>query len=392
MHNEDEDEEGGRELAKWEQAYEASWAGLKEDASGRLDMTIEARTRRRLGPAPGAEALRQRRGLHRHLVLIIDGSRSMLLTDLRPNRFRLVLRLVQNFVREFFDQNPLAQLSLVLLHDSIAERLTELSGNGARHLQALTAAEAHVPAGDLSMQNGLELARASLKGIPRYGTREVLLILGALATVDPGDIGVTAAALVKEQARVSVLGMGAELYVASRLASASQGTYRVATNEEHLADLLLAHSPPPPAVHRVEASLVQMGFPQRRTDEAPSLCACHKEYKLGGYFCPRCRSKLCELPSECLVCGLTLVASPHLARSYHHLFPVPAYKELALPTPATCFACQVCVECKSDKPDKSEPRAMMYECPQCTRRVCIECDIYIHDNLHNCPGCLERPS
>ena len=28
------------------------------------------------------------------------------------------------------------------------------------------------------------------------------------------------------------------------------------------------------------------------------------------------------------MCGLTLVSSPHLARSYHHLFPVPPFAEV----------------------------------------------------------------
>lgn len=32
---------------------------------------------------------------------------------------------------------------------------------------------------------------------------------------------------------------------------------------------------------------------------------------------------------SCHVCGLTLVSSPHLARSYHHLFPVPAFAEVS---------------------------------------------------------------
>ena len=31
---------------------------------------------------------------------------------------------------------------------------------------------------------------------------------------------------------------------------------------------------------------------------------------------------------SCHVCSLTLVSSPHLARSYHHLFPVPAFEPL----------------------------------------------------------------
>ena len=36
--------------------------------------------------------------------------------------------------------------------------------------------------------------------------------------------------------------------------------------------------------------------------------------------------RYCELPVECRGCGLTLVSAPHLARSYHHLFPLPIFK------------------------------------------------------------------
>lgn len=44
------------------------------------------------------------------------------------------------------------------------------------------------------------------------------------------------------------------------------------------------------------------------------------------YACPRCRAAYCELPIECTVCGLTLVAAPHLARAYHHLFPLENFE------------------------------------------------------------------
>ena len=52
-------------------------------------------------------------------------------------------------------------------------------------------------------------------------------------------------------------------------------------------------------------------------------------FSTGGYFCPVCENKYCELPVECNVCGLTLVMAPHLARSYHHLFPLDSYKEIS---------------------------------------------------------------
>lgn len=60
-----------------------------------------------------------------------------------------------------------------------------------------------------------------------------------------------------------------------------------------------------------------------------------------GYNCPQCGSRYCELPVECKQCGLTLVSAPHLARSYHHLFPLKPFIEREVTTIAVkvCFAC-----------------------------------------------------
>ncbi len=41
------------------------------------------------------------------------------------------------------------------------------------------------------------------------------------------------------------------------------------------------------------------------------------------------QARVLELPTACHVCGLTLVSSPHLARSYHHLFPVRPFQEVS---------------------------------------------------------------
>lgn len=92
----------------------------------------------------------------------------------------------------------------------------------------------------------------------------------------------------------------------------------------------MEHAPPPAAQAEMSvASLVRMGFPQRGAEDAVALCACHREVKMGGgYTCPRCKARVCELPTQCHICGLTLVSSPHLARSYHHLFPVSPFEEV----------------------------------------------------------------
>lgn len=119
--------------------------------------------------------------------------------------------------------------------------------------------------------------------------------------------------------------------------------------QAHLKDLILEHAPPPPAIAEFAiANLIRMGFPQRAAEGVISICSCHKEAKFGGgYTCPRCKARVCELPTECRICGLTLVSSPHLARSYHHLFPVTPFDDVApLIVPnqhrrsKNCFGCQ----------------------------------------------------
>lgn len=57
-----------------------------------------------------------------------------------------------------------------------------------------------------------------------------------------------------------------------------------------------------------------MGFPVRLPQGGESLCACHGLLRKGGYLCPRCGSKMCDVPTDCEVCGLMVVSSPHLAR------------------------------------------------------------------------------
>lgn len=121
------------------------------------------------------------------------------------------------------------------------------------------------------------------------------------------------------------------------------------TLQSHFKELLLEHAPPPPAIAEyAAANLIKMGFPQRGAEGAISICSCHKEAKVGGgYTCPRCKARVCELPTECRLCGLTLVSSPHLARSYHHLFPVTPFNEVPQmllnrmhQKPKTCYGCQ----------------------------------------------------
>eukprot|EP00261_Vitis_vinifera_P034858 XP_019076101.1 PREDICTED: general transcription factor IIH subunit 2 isoform X1 [Vitis vinifera] len=309
--------------------------------------------------------------------------------DFKPSRMAVVAKHIEAFIREFFDQNPLSQIGLVTIKDGLAQCLTDLGGSPDSHVKALMGKLEC--SGDSSLQNALDLVHGYLNQIPSYGHREVLILYSALSTCDPGDIMETIQECKKSKIRCSVIGLSAEIFICRHLCQETGGSYSVALDESHFKELLLEHAPPPPAIAEFAiANLIKMGFPQRAAEGVISICSCHKEAKVGGgYTCPRCKARVCELPTECRICGLTLVSSPHLARSYHHLFPIPPFDEVSLSllnnphqrSSRACFGCQESLLIPGNKP------TLCVACPKCKQHFCLDCDIYIHESLHNCPGC-----
>ncbi|AEO61641.1 hypothetical protein MYCTH_2311995 [Thermothelomyces thermophilus ATCC 42464] len=464
---------GARSKAAWED-IKRSWENVveTEDGSITIEALIEAEKRRRLM----RDTTPFQRGIIRHLMLVLDMSFAMAEKDLLPNRYLLTLNYAVDFVREYFEQNPISQLGIVGMRDGIAVRISDMGGNPAEHIEKLrTWAEQQEPQGNPSLQNALEMCRGALFHTPSHGTREVLIIYGALLSSDPGDIHDTIAKLLNDRIRVSVVGLAAQVAICEQLCTRTNGgdpsSYAVALHEQHFRELFLAattppvtqSTPPPPGAgdgtnnnnnsqqqsqQSQQASLLIMGFPSRAlaSKDHVSLCACHNRPTREGYACTRCRTKVCRLPAECPVCGLTLVLSTHLARSYHHLFPLRgwvavSWAEAARAKSGVCFACLApfppvpptatagggggagaggagagaggtSLDDKADgkkkKTSKSAagpgsgeaktPAAAVvaaagvsesgrYACPVCGNHFCIDCDVFAHEMIHNCPGC-----
>ncbi len=103
------------------------------------------------------------RGILRHLVLVLDLSESMGEKDFKPTYQDVAVRLLKQFVSEFYDQNPISQLSLVVTRDGVGEKITDLSSHVSQHLKVLDEyRDVAMLKGDPSLQNALELARATL--------------------------------------------------------------------------------------------------------------------------------------------------------------------------------------------------------------------------------------
>lgn len=242
--------------------------------------------------------------------------------------------------------------------------------------------------------------------MPTHSSREILVIFGSLSTIDPGDIHATLKACVEERITVSVVALAAEMKICRDFCTRTGGKFGVVLNEGHFKDILFESVPPPAQKANTlnkpganpPADLMMMGFPTRLPDPSPlSLCSCHAKLTSGGYLCPRCLAKLCDVPTDCDICGLMLVSSPHLARSYHHLFPVKPYVAIYEDNVSLLRSGSVCSGCVNPfKPIQSKTSGTVpegvsslgrYRCPTCSKDFCVDCDVFIHEVIHVCPSC-----
>ncbi|KAK9459650.1 Ssl1-like-domain-containing protein [Lipomyces oligophaga] len=403
----------------WEDSIQRPWDIVQEDEGGSLASAVadlvQSKKRKRLY----YEQTPLQRGIIRHLMLIIDLSNAMADKDLRPTRYQLSLTYSIQFITDYFEQNPISQLGIIGMKDGLAALISQLGGNPNDHISALQALKKQEPSGDPSLQNSLEMARGALYHVPSHGTKEIVIIFGSLLSCDPGDIHKTIATLKSEQVRVRIVGLAAEVAICKEICKQTNdgdnvSTYGVVLNEQHFKELLLSASTPPAATGNKIGSgskLMRMGFPSRIIESVPSFCGCHTRLVKGGYICPRCKIKVCSLPTECPSCGLTLILSTHLARSYHHLLPLRNWRELAWEEAkhaSECYACRKPFAFLPTNPirlqisEGNEPiiaalpggdnsgqstSTGRFQCPLCRRQFCIDCDLFAHEILHNCPGC-----
>ncbi|KAJ2237428.1 hypothetical protein GGF40_003900 [Coemansia sp. RSA 1286] len=245
----------------WEEEYKRSWDVIQEDASGSIQSSImdindQRKRRRRLRDTAAI-----RRGIIRHVVVVVDQSENMGTRDMHPSRIQATLSVLEQFVGEFFDQNPISQLSVVATKDRLAEKLTDLSGNPMDHIGALREKTNRDLAGEPSLQNALELAMHALRRAPTHGSREILCIFGSLTTCDPGDIEQTLEALKSSEIRVSMVHLAAEVHVFRKICQETSGMFAVAVDDDNMKDALFENIPPPPVVSaKATSEMIQMGF------------------------------------------------------------------------------------------------------------------------------------
>jgi transcription initiation factor TFIIH subunit 2 len=317
-------EEDPKHMYKWEQGINATWESVQEDEFGNI-MPISTERDRSQRAKQNRITQSIRRGLIRFLVVAVDCSISAGEKDYRPSRLEVSKNCVSKFILEYYDQNPISQLSLALTRDRVAEKITDLSGNPKIHIHKL--ASIITVNGLASLQNTIILGINTLRHIPSYGHRELLIVYNSLSTCDPGDIFQTIKEAKFHKIRISIICLVAEIFICKQICELTNGIFSVAIDSIHLSELLNLHTIPPPEIQEkqtLKMDFIYMGFPKRVFSKFDSYGFDGKKVELckTAYICPRCHTKATDIPTQCCVCHLQLNSSSHIARSYHHLFPV----------------------------------------------------------------------
>uniref|UniRef100_A0A5S6QUB5 General transcription factor IIH subunit n=1 Tax=Trichuris muris TaxID=70415 RepID=A0A5S6QUB5_TRIMR len=381
------DEAKSEETYCWEKAYEKPWEALKVDESGSLEASVINAAHENKRKELYRRKKNIRLGIMRQVCLVLDMSAAMNDRDLQPTRLLCTLKHMSNFLDDFFDQNPISQVCLLGVRDKKVTKLTEFASNPRKQKEALNEHLYDEGSGEFSLQNSLEKAISLLKDTPSHCIREVLAVVGSLGSCDPGDISSTIESLGAHKVVCNLIILSAEVFIYKKVAEATGGKHTVILDEADFKETLSFFVIPPAASTTMDCSLVRMGFPERvESKDRWSFCACHANpnnpnanLTRQGYFCPQCKSKYCSLPTECRVCGLILISAQHLARSHQHLFPVGTFTEVELPkerkSEIACYACLLPISVRA------------YTCVRCKNQFCIDCNLFIHQTLHVCPGC-----
>ena len=140
--------EQGQSSHVWEASSNAWENAVREDSDGRIivaggDTTADLIRKRRKRLKQNDYAQRNRRVVRdmiRYVYVLIDCSRWVRKKDPvfgTEDVLNVTIQLLQEFVQEYFDQNPLSHLGFVTLKGGEAEVLTNLSSSSKTHKLAL---------------------------------------------------------------------------------------------------------------------------------------------------------------------------------------------------------------------------------------------------------------
>lgn len=332
----------------WEQEYKRTW----EDKADRKahGFTMEA----------GTCYSNNRKGIVRHLHVVVDVSEAIDKPDFLPTFRTNVARVLEGFIPSFYTENPLSVLSFLSVRDVCVRYASSMD------------MDIHAFLGQtglrwFSLVNGLEGSVEIMR--PSTHVKEILVIVASTSTRDPHGYSEVVGKLKTNGIKVHFISLCGEVALYKSMSRATEGKFHVPVDANHLSAIMseMCH---PTDFCGTKLSLVKIGFPGPVAD--PGVCACHLEMRDTGYECPVCKTVVCSLPMACPICSTQLVSTLNLSKSLRCLYPLKPFGA------AEGGACRVC------------GGEGTHLCPDCKNTFCSYCNAFLHGTLGFCIYC-DRP-
>lgn len=374
----DENEEEDLGKFTWEEDVERSWNQLVEN-NGILQHVSDDK-----GSKTGREKYKQRhttplrKGVFRHLIILLDMSYNMKERDYKPDRINVLLECIDIFLKKFFYKNPVGHIGVIALKKNSAKLIQPFTSNSDDILNSIKKERTEGLDGLPSLQEGLEISNELLNDAPPYGTKEILILYGSIRTCDKKNILATLDVLVQNHVYVNCISIAPEMFVLKQICKETNGIHKVVLDKHTLKEEMINYSETPLWMKGMEPQLIHICFPMRTQINTKILCPCHNSLHTETFSCNFCNSKVCRIPSKCKICGIYLVSMQDLSHVSNNLEEAPFFEDIENKNHLfkTCNGCN----------KKLEEQASM--CEKCKTVFCVECDIYIHEELNQCPFCI----
>ncbi|SBT82313.1 TFIIH basal transcription factor subunit, putative [Plasmodium ovale] len=362
----------------WEQDVERSWNLLVEN-NGILQHVnqenIEEKSKQKYKKNQECSL---RKGIFRHIIILFDMSSSMKERDFKPDRINVVLECVETFLKNFFFKNPVGHVGVVALKNSSAKLIQPFTSNADDILKSLVKERSMGLQGSPSLQEGLEIAHDLLIDMPLYGTKEILIMYGSIRTCDRKNILKITELIVKNNMYVNCISIAPEMHILKHICEKTNGIYKICTSKNILLNEINNIAETPLWMHGMEPQLIHICFPIKKKINTQIMCSCHNKLNTDTYICNFCNSYTCKIPAKCKVCGIHLISMHDLSHITNNLQGSPLFVEIKNEKNDYSH----CSSCNQRLYDK------VSQCTKCKNIFCLGCDIFIHEDLNQCPFCL----
>jgi len=390
----------------WEAGYEKSWQKVQVGEGGKLLLYKDDADAMKWISKRMAEKKKKsdtgnllRKSVVRNLYLVLDFSLDANQSDYKPTRAATFMKLLLNSLPILFERSPLMTIGLIIVCDRVATVVVPSTSDITTLIQGLEnlchpKTAQFKPEGLMSLYNGIRKAADILQLHPDYSTREILIMLSSIQTVDASSLSEMIPNLKANNIQVSVLTLCAEMYIVKQICDQTLGQHRVALDTKHLEKCMNTLLETPEWNPNTNAQLIPVAVVSKQTSISIVLCSCHQTALLEYYSCPKCSSTCCSVPINCIVCDMILISAHDLYRLKLPYEIVPEFVPEPVDVPEenstdalNCDSCDTMIYVMTRKVQDGDIENLQYRCPLCNYVYCSTCHNYMINKIHHCLGC-----